>query len=132
MQDEELREQFSEWAWPLRAAVPPAVSVIRRRARRHTARVAVACVTAVAVLAAGGTLAARETGGRPAPAASRQVPPALPRLGQLPAPDAGAVAAPYYIAVDSDPSRAGVWDAATGKELGTIAAPTEPSGHSGR
>jgi hypothetical protein len=32
------------------AAVPSAVSVIRRRARRRTARVAAACVTAVAVV----------------------------------------------------------------------------------
>ena len=94
MQDEDLREQFSEWARPLRAAVPPAVSVIRRRARRRTARVAASCVTAVAVLAAGGILATREIGGRQAPAASRQVLSASPRLGQLPAPDAGAGGVP--------------------------------------
>ncbi|MCW2933603.1 MAG: hypothetical protein JWM19_4565 [Actinomycetia bacterium] len=130
MQDEELREQFSEWARPLQAAVPPAVSVIRRRARRRTARVAAACVTAVAVLAAGGTLATSELGGSQAPAA--QVLSAPPRLGQLPAPDAGAGAAPYYLAVSSDGSSAGVWDAATGKQLGTIAAPAEPSGHGSR
>jgi hypothetical protein len=132
MQDEDLREQFSEWSRPLRAVVPPAVSVIRRRARRRTARVAASCVTAVAVLAAGGILATREIGGRQAPAASRQVLSAPPRLGQLPAPDAGAGAAPYYVAVSSDGSSAGVWDAATGKKLGTIAAPTEPSGRGSR
>jgi hypothetical protein len=131
MQDEELREQFSEWARPLRAAVPPPVSVIRRRARRRAARVAASCLTAVAVLAAGGILASREIGEQ-APAASRHVPSALPRFGQLPAPDAGAAAAPYYIAVNSDLSSAGVWAAATGKELATIAAPTESSGHGGR
>jgi len=128
MQDEDLRDQFSEWARPLRAAVPPPVSVIRRRARRRTARAAASCVTAVAVLAAGGTLASREIAGSQARPASRQVPPASPRLGQLPAPDAGAGAAPYYVAVSSDGSSAAVWDAATGKNLGTIAAPTEPSG----
>src|SRR5579863_108480 len=128
MQDEDLREQFSEWARPLRAAVPPAVSVIRRRARRRTARLATACVTAVAVLAAGGTLASREVGGRQAPAATSRVLSAWPRLGQLPAADAGAAVAPYYVAVSSDGSSAGVWDAATGKELATIAAPNEQSG----
>lgn len=128
MQDEDLREQFNEWARPLRAAVPPPVSVIRRRARRRIARVAVCCVTAVAVLAAGGVLAAREIGGRQAPAASLQALSASPRLGQLPAPDAGAGAAPYYVAVSSDGSSAGVWDAATGKKLGMMAAPAEPSG----
>src|ERR1700722_9003461 len=131
MQDEDLREQFSEWAKPLRATVPPAVSVIRGRARRRTARVAAACVTAMAVLAAGGILATDEIGGRQAPVASRPGLPALPLIGTLPAPDAGAGAAPHYIAVSSDGSSAGVWDAATGKELATIAAPTEPTGHGG-
>ena len=130
MQDEDLREQFSEWATPLRAAVPPPVSVIRRRARRRTGRIAAACLTAVAVLAAGGVLATREIGGLQAP--GPQVPAASPRPGQLPAPDAGAGAAPYYVAVNSDGSSASVWDAATGNDLGTIAAPAEPSGHGGR
>jgi hypothetical protein len=125
MQDEDLREQFSEWARPLRAAVPPAVSVIRRRARRRTARVMAACVTAVAVVAAGGFLANREIGGRQELSAS-------PRLGTLPAPDAGPEAAPYYVAVSSDGGSAGVWDAATGRELAAIDAPTEPSGHGAR
>jgi hypothetical protein len=125
MQDEELREQFSEWARPLRAAVPPEVSVIRRRARRRTARVAAACLTAAAFLAAAGSLASREIG-------ERQVPSTSARLGQLPAPDAGAGAAPFYVAVSSDGSSAGVWDAASGKQLAAIAAPSEPSGHGGR
>ena len=129
MQDEDLREQFSEWARPLRAAVPPPVSVIRGRARRRTARVAAACLTAVAVLVAGGVLSARELAVQ---APARQVPAALPRLGQLPAPDAGAGAAPYYVAVNSDGRSASVWDAATGKGLGTIAAPTETAGHGSR
>jgi hypothetical protein len=129
MQDEDLRAQFNEWAQPLQAAAPPAVSVIRRRARRRTARVAASCVTAAAVLAAGGSLAVSELGGRQVTAASRQVPSASPRFGQLPPPDAGAGAAPYYVAVSSDGSSAGVWDAATGKELATIAAPNEQSGH---
>ena len=129
MQDEELREQFAEWARPLRAAVPPAVSVLRRRARRRTARVAAACVTAVAAVTAGGILASHAIGG--SLAAPRQALPTTPRLGELPPPDAGAGAAPYYIAVGSDGGSAGVWDAATGKQLGAIAAPTEPSGHGG-
>ena len=132
MQDEDLREQFNEWALPLRATVPPAVSVIRGRARRRTARVAAACVTAMAVLAGGGILVTDEAGGRLAPAASRPGLPALPLIEPLPAPDAGAGAAPYYVAVSADGSSAGVWDAATGKELGAIAAPTEPTGHGGR
>lgn len=53
-------------------------------------------------------------------------------VGRSPAADAGAGAAPYYVAVSSDGSSAGVWDAATGKELAAIAAPTEPSGDGGR
>ncbi len=121
MQDEDLREQFSEWARELRAAVPPTVSLIRRRAHRRTARVAAACVTAVAVAAAGGIVAAHDT----VPASSRHQSSALPRLGALPAPDAGAGAAPYYVAVDTYGDGAGVWDAATGKELASIAAPAD-------
>jgi len=130
MQDEDLREQFSEWARPLQAVVPPPVSVIRRRAHRRTARLATACVAAVAVLAAGGTLASREIGASQAP--SHQVLAGPPRLGQLPAPDAGAGAAPYYVAVSSDGSSAGVWDATNGKKLGTIPAPAEQSSQVGR
>jgi len=37
MRDEELRRQFTDWARPLRAAAPPAVPVLRRRARWRAA-----------------------------------------------------------------------------------------------
>jgi hypothetical protein len=79
MQDEELREQFSEWARPLRAAVPPAVSVIRKRAHRRTARVAAACVTAVAVVAASAILATHDIGAASSGQVTSAVPPRLLR-----------------------------------------------------
>ena len=44
MNDVELREQFEQWAAPLRASSPPAVAAIRRRARHRSARIAGATV----------------------------------------------------------------------------------------
>lgn len=51
MHDDQLREQFTRWAQPLRAARPPALPMLRRRARRRTASRA-AAFSGVAVLAA--------------------------------------------------------------------------------
>jgi hypothetical protein len=60
MHDDQLREQFTRWAQPLRAARPPALPVLRRRARRRTARKA-----AVSGLAVMGTVAAIALSGFP-------------------------------------------------------------------
>lgn len=50
MQDDELRDQFEEWAEPLRAIPAPAVAALRSRIRRRTARTAVATGSALAVV----------------------------------------------------------------------------------
>ncbi|HXB50349.1 MAG TPA: hypothetical protein VNW50_21525 [Streptosporangiaceae bacterium] len=61
MNDVDLREQFHNWAAPLRAAAAPEFAGIRRRARRRTARLAAlaggtAAAIAVAVSLVGGVL----------------------------------------------------------------------------
>ena len=83
-EDDELRERFTEWAGPLRAAVPPPLAVIQRRRRRRTARLAAATGGAVAAVTAGAVLLAAGLAG-----ARRPAPPPSPYLAApLPAPDA--------------------------------------------
>jgi hypothetical protein len=50
MQDSRLRDEFEEWAEPLRATPAPAVAGLRRRIRRRTARIAAATGSALAVV----------------------------------------------------------------------------------
>jgi hypothetical protein len=50
MQDDELRDQFEEWAKPLRATPAPAVAALRSRIKRRTARTAAATGSALAVV----------------------------------------------------------------------------------
>ena len=70
MNDTELREQFHQWAAPLRATPPPDFTTIRRRARRRVARLAT--VSSAALAATGlvaGLLASVQSGvARPAQA----------------------------------------------------------------
>ena len=70
MQDHELRDQFEEWAKPLRATPAPAVAALRGRVRRRTARTAAAAGSALAVvglvaglLVAGGLIGSGKPGG---------------------------------------------------------------------
>jgi hypothetical protein len=70
MQDYELRDQFEEWAKPLRATPAPDVAALRGRIRRRTARTAVATGSALAVvglvaglLVAGGLVGGGKPGG---------------------------------------------------------------------
>jgi hypothetical protein len=70
MQDYELRDQFEEWAEPLRATRAPAVAALRSRIRRRTARNAAASGLALAVaglvsglLVAGGLVGSGKAGG---------------------------------------------------------------------
>jgi hypothetical protein len=76
MQDHELRDQFEEWAEPLRATPAPAVAALRSRIRRRTARTAAATGSALAVaglvaglLVASGLVGSGKPGG---PAGSRK------------------------------------------------------------
>ena len=72
MNDTELRDQFDQWAAPLRAISAPEFPGIRRRARRRNARLAAAIGSAAAVLAVAGVTAGLLSGsgtatiGRPA------------------------------------------------------------------
>jgi RNA polymerase sigma-70 factor, ECF subfamily len=50
LQENELRDQFEEWAEPLRATPAPAVAALRSRIRRRTARTAVATGSALAIV----------------------------------------------------------------------------------
>jgi hypothetical protein len=50
MQDQELRDQFDEWAEPLRATPAPAVAALHSRIRRRTARIAAAAASVLAVV----------------------------------------------------------------------------------
>jgi hypothetical protein len=53
MHDEQLREQYARWAQPLVAAPPPALPVLRRRARRRLAgRAAISGLAIVGAVAA--------------------------------------------------------------------------------
>lgn len=71
MQDDELRDQFEEWAKPLRATPAPDVAALRSRIRRRTAaRAAAATGSALAVvgllaglLVAGGLVGSGKPGG---------------------------------------------------------------------
>jgi hypothetical protein len=70
MHDYELRDQFEEWAEPLRATPAPPVAALRSRIRRRTARTAAATGSALAVvglvaglLVAGGLFGSGKPGG---------------------------------------------------------------------
>jgi len=108
MHDDQLREQFTTWAQPLQAARPPALPVLRRRARRRIAGRAtvlgLAVLGAVAVIAVSVFLRAG------------QAPAQAPTLGGVPR---------YAVALGRIAGGAGaVLDPATGKILGTVPTPT--------
>jgi len=111
MHDNDLRELFDEWAQPMLEAAPPAVSVIFKRKRRRTARIAgssVASVAAIAVVAS--LVGASPSGQRP--------------IHHVSAPTS---APTYYVAVSQSGRSVGVWDSATGKRVGSVRAPVETS-----
>jgi hypothetical protein len=119
LRDDELRERFTEWAGPLRAAVPPPLAVIQRRRRRRTARLAAAAGGAVAAVTAGAVLLA----GWPA-GARRPAPPPSPYLAApLPAPDAGPETAPYFITLDAGNRQPATVSRASGGTLGQVRPP---------
>lgn len=108
MHDDQLREQFARWAQPLWAARPPAVPVLRRRARRRAARTA--AVSGLAVL---GAVAAIAVSG-------------FPWAGHAPSTVATAPDVPRYAVVLEHRvggQAASVVDLVTGKVLGRVATP---------
>ncbi len=116
MNDVEFREQFDEWAAPLRASTPPALAVIRRRARRRSARIAGATASVLAVAVLIGVVVS--VGGPAAP-----VPPAGSAFwgsAAYPAPPGQ----PYVLVNESASGPAELRDMATG----TVAGVVQPEG----
>ena len=125
MNDIDLRNSFAQWAAPLRAATPPPVTAIRRRARRRTVRLAAATgtVLAVAGLIAAATAAsvASRSAPRPAPAthgskylAGRQLPS-----------DATPADVPYFVTASGSASQVLAWNETTGEQTGLVTMPAE-------
>jgi hypothetical protein len=113
MYDDQLREHFTRWAQPLREVSPPALAVLRRRARRRTFRTAafsgLAVAAAAAIALSGFQWAGRAPAGAPAAsAAARGVPRYAVLLGRAGAP-------------------ASMLDMVTGKSLGRIVPPAAGS-----
>jgi hypothetical protein len=108
MHDDQLHEQFTRWAQPLRAARPPALPVLRRHARRRTARKA-----ALSGLAVMGAVAAIALSG-------------FPWAGQAPSEAVTARGVPAYAVVlehSSGGQAASVLDMVTGRVPGRVATP---------
>lgn len=111
MHDDQLREQFTRWAQPLQQARPPALPVLRRRARRRTAR-----TLALSGLAGVGVALAIVAAG-------------FPWTGRAPAgPPTASSAPPYALTLDARHNgTATIWDMFTGKVLGRVAPPVAGS-----
>jgi hypothetical protein len=128
MNDQKLRDQFEDWARPLRDAAPPAISVIRRRARRRITAMTVAGTSALAVTGLIVGLAVGAVPGLPAlrPAATRSQ-----AIGGRPLPPDPAVTArhpypagdPYLVTLDNAGAAAVVRNMADGQVLRSLAPP---------
>jgi hypothetical protein len=113
MHDSDLRELFDKWAQPMRDAAPPSLSVIVRRKRRRTARMAGASVMSVAAVAVVAGLVGTSLSTGPKPAHHVTAAPTS--------------APPYYLTVSQSGRSVLVWDAVTRKRVGSVRAPVERS-----
>jgi hypothetical protein len=113
MHDNDLRELFDEWARPMRDAAPPALSVLIRRKRRRTARIAGTGVTSLAAVAVVAGLVVPSLSAGPGP---------TPPVRTTPA-----TAPPYYLTVSESGRSVDVWDAVTRQQVGSVRAPVETS-----
>jgi len=113
MHDNDLRQLFDEWARPMREVTPPALSVIIRRKRRRTARIAGSSVASVAAVAVVASLVGTSLSAGPRP---------TPQVRST-----HATAPPYYLAVIDSGRSVGVWDSVTGQRVGSVHAPVETS-----
>ncbi|HTX85641.1 MAG TPA: hypothetical protein VME44_25935 [Streptosporangiaceae bacterium] len=114
MRDNDLRELFDKWALPMRDASPPPLSVIIKRKRRRTVRIASTCATSVAAVAVVASLVGTSLSGQRPDHHVSATPTAAP---------------PYYLTVSASGSgsRVDVWDSVTGKRVGSVRAPVETS-----
>jgi len=113
MRDNDLRELFDKWAQPMREAAPPAVSVIIRRKRRRTARIAGTSMTSLAALAVVAGLVGTSLSAGPKPA---------PQVRTKPA-----TAPPYYLTVNKSGRNLMIWDSVTRRQVSSVGAPVETS-----
>jgi hypothetical protein len=113
MRDNDLRQLFDKWAQPMRDAAPPALSVIIKRKRRRTARIAGSSVASVAAVAVVASLVGTSLSAPPKPTHHVSATPTS--------------APPYYLAVINSGHSVGVWDSVTGKRVGSVRAPVETS-----
>lgn len=115
MNDVELREQFAQWAAPLRASAPPALAALRRRARHRAARIAAATASALAAAAVVAIAVAALVIGSPA----APVPAARPAFwgsASYPAPPGQ----PYVFVNASERGPAEIRNMATGKVVSQL------------
>lgn len=112
MRDNDLRQLFDEWARPMREVAPPALSVIIKRKRRRTVRIASTCATSVAAVAVVASLVGTSLSGQGPDHHVSATPTTAP---------------PYYVAVSRSGRSVGVWDSVTGKQVGSVSAPVETS-----
>jgi hypothetical protein len=107
MHDDQLREQFTTWAQPLQAARPPALPVLRSRARRRIAGRGVA-FSALAVL---GAVAVIAVSGHPRASQAHSVTPTVRGVPR------------YAVVLQHGGQAAAVLDMVTGKVLGRVTMP---------
>lgn len=122
MQDNQIREQFTEWARPLQATAPPPLAVIRRRARRRTAALAASGVTAVAAAAVLAVSLVTWLAGPPAHAPA-PVSGSRYLAAALPGPDAGPASAPFFLTLDTGNHQPALVQDVKGRTLGQVLAP---------
>jgi hypothetical protein len=115
MRDNDLRQLFDEWARPMREIAPPALSVIIKRKRRRTVRIASTSAASVAAVAIVASLVGTSLSAAPKPKHHVTAAPTK--------------APPYYLTVSASGSgsRVDVWDSVTGKRVGSVRAPVETS-----
>jgi hypothetical protein len=109
-----LRQQFDQWAAPLRATSPPPFESIRRRARIRLGRLGAAAASAAAVIVLAAVLAVTSLGGAARPSTAWG-------SGPYPAPPGQ----PYvYVSFSLGPT-AQIRNAATGAVLATLRPPSD-------
>jgi hypothetical protein len=109
-----LRQQFDEWAAPLRATPPPPFESIRRRARIRLGRLGAAAGSAAAIIALAAVLAVTSLGGAARPSTAWG-------SGAYPAPPGQ----PYvYVSFSLGPT-AQIRNAASGAVLATLRPPSD-------
>ena len=141
MLDEELRTGLADWVRPVTGLAAPDLPVLQRRARRRgvrraaTAAVVTAAVAAVAIGITASLPAGRPAAGRPAAGSSGIAPRTWSGApggwqrgtwqpaGNLPAPDAGLAAAPYFVTIPAGGSAGIVTDTLTGQVAATVRSP---------